>query len=99
MSAPETVHCRNPAPDKAGVNIPAWKFELVRGIILDELSNHPEGVLFKDMAGRVRSRLTTEQVRTLGSAAWHTTVVKLHLEAVSEIQRVPGTRPQLLRRA
>ena len=99
MSAAETVHCRNPDPAKAGVNIPAWKFELVRRIILDELSMNPAGVRFTDLAERVRSRLTPDQARALGSVAWHTTVVKLHLEAVSEIQRVEGARPQLLRSA
>lgn len=97
MASRQLVHCKNPDPQKQGTNIPAWKFELIRKAILESLTGHPDGVPFKDLSTLVRSRLSRSEIDALGSISWHTTVVKLHLEAVTEIERVDGSRPQLLR--
>ena len=97
MSSRESVYCRNPDPVKQGTNIPRWKFDLIRGAIVDILEKHPEGVEFKGLPQLVRSRVPDEIMGRLGSVAWYTTVVKLHLETVCEIERVPGSRPQVVR--
>lgn len=94
---PNTVHCRNPDPKKNGTNIPRWKFEAVRVAIARVLADYPEGVVFKALPPLVKNALTANEVDRLGSISWHTTVVKLHLEASSEIGRVPGAKPQIIR--
>lgn len=95
--ADETTYCRNPDPDKQGTNIPTWKYELVRGAILGAVEGSDEGVEFRRLADVVRGCLTPAQTDALGSVSWHTTVVKLHLEAVGEIERIANTRPQRVR--
>ena len=97
MMQKELVHCKNPDPDKEGTNVPRWKFETVRAAIIQALADSPDGVRFKTLPSLVRDHLSSEEAEQLGSISWHTTVVKLHLEAVAEIERVAGRRPQVIR--
>jgi len=46
----------------------------------------------------VEERLAADERANLGSTGWYTTTVKLDLEAKGEIERVPGSTPQRLRR-
>lgn len=94
--AADRVACRTPNPDKPGVtNIPAWKFDLLRGIILDLLKDGE--VRFSDLASLVSERLDDDQKAQLGSVGWHVTTVKLELEVRGEIARDPGPGPQRIR--
>jgi hypothetical protein len=98
MTLEERVLCRNPDPAKHGTRIPRWKYELVRDAIFHALDSRPGGFPFRDLPSFVGRTLTADDVHRLGSVSWHTTVVKLDLEAGHEIERVAGSRPQLLRR-
>jgi hypothetical protein len=97
MMVDEKVLCRNPDPAKQGTRIPRWKYDLVRDAILSALKTRPKGFPFRDLPTQVRKRLTGDDARAVGSISWHTTVVKLDLEARGTIERIREARPQLLR--
>ena len=99
MDATDRVVCRNPDPRKETTRIPRWKHEAVRRAILRAVAVRPAGVPFGELPRRVRRALSAAQLAELGSVTWHTTVVKLDLEARGEIRRVPGTKPQLVVRS
>ncbi len=90
--------CLNPALGKQGTRIVRWKYDLLRGAILDVIPDNAEGVAFKQLAELVERRLSAQQLKRLGSLGWYTTTVKLDLEARGEIERVPDSKPQRLRR-
>ena len=95
----QKVPCRTPAEGREGVtNIPAWKFDLLRGAIHEVLGTAGE-VAFGDLNDRVRAGLDPDELERLGSLGWHVTTVKLELEVRGEIERVPGKRPQKIRLA
>jgi len=98
MTVEDRVLCENPDKGKKGTRIPRWKYELVSDAILMALEKKPGGFPFRDLPTYVRSCLTRDDAAKLGSVSWHTTVVKLDLEAKGTIERVPGSKPQLLRR-
>ncbi len=56
-----------------------------------------------DVANAVTMRILSDAVRAQlgdsfdGSINWYVTSVKLDLEARSEVERIPGKRPQILR--
>ena len=54
---------------------------------------------FSELAMAVEDRLTPGQLERLGSIMWYVTTVKLDLEVKGELERVPGARPQRLRRS
>jgi Family of unknown function (DUF6958) len=74
------------------------KYTLIRAILLDIVPRSTAGIPFIGLAGQVTKALTHEQLADLGSVGWLTTNVKLDLEARGEIERVPGSSPQRLRR-
>jgi hypothetical protein len=92
----EKVLCRTPSAGKSAKRIDRWKFELLRKAILSSLSTKEPGVVFNDLFGLVEARLTKRQIEEIGSIPWYTTTVKLELEVVGEIARVPGSSPQRL---
>jgi hypothetical protein len=94
----EKILCQTPTPGKKGTRIPKWKYALIREAILQVVPANEQGVAFKDLAGLVEKRLSPEKLERLGSLLWHTTTVKLDLEARGEIERIPGSKPQRLRR-
>ena len=93
MTADDRVLCRNPDATKAGVRLPAWKFDTIRRAILDELAGGP--VPLREMTDRIRLRIPSADLETLGKLGWHMMGVKLELEVRGEIRRLPGT-PQRL---
>lgn len=99
MVTPPKVLCENPDPDKKPVRIARWKYDLVRQAILSVLHAAPEGVALGRLSGLVRAELMREEVKRLGSVSWYTVVVKLDLEAKGLVERVAGTRPQVIRAA
>ena len=97
MTTDERITCHTPTPGKKPTRIHKWKYDLLRGIILDVLSEDDEGVEFRVLPNLIDARLTPEQRSNLGSVSWYTTSVKLDMEVKGDIERVPGARPQRLR--
>lgn len=93
------VLCQNPTPGKQGTYIPKWKYDLMRNAILEVVPRNDVGVHFKDLPSMVDKTLTEVDRQRLGSVSWYATTVKLDLEARGEIERVPGVKPQRLRKA
>ncbi|MGD2253575.1 MAG: hypothetical protein PVF70_11735 [Anaerolineales bacterium] len=98
MSKDERVLCRTPTPGKQGVRIAKWKYNRVRQAILGVLPEAGDGIEFRRLPELVKASLSEEESEELGSISWYTTTVKLELEVRSEIERVPASKPQRLRR-
>ena len=94
----EKVICENPDRGKSPTRIDAWKYQLISRAIMKSVPNKGDGVLFKDLTGKVKRMLTAEQQRKIGSIMWYTVTVKLDLEAKGHIVRVPKSKPQRLLR-
>ncbi|NIS83219.1 MAG: hypothetical protein GTO14_24135 [Anaerolineales bacterium] len=90
--------CLNPTPGKHGTRIPKWKYDLIRHAILKVVPKNDEGITFKELPSLIEKTLTELDQHRLGSVSWYTTTVKLDLEVRGEIERIPGMRPQRLRR-
>ncbi|KIC50025.1 hypothetical protein [Tateyamaria sp. ANG-S1] len=92
----DKVACRTPAEGRDGVtNIPAWKFDAVRGAILDTLADGPiKAMTLKDAVGE---RLDPETLEKLGKLGWHVVTVKLEMEVRGEIERLDVKGPQQIR--
>ena len=97
MTTDERITCHIPTPGKKPTRIHRWKYDLLRGIILDILAGSPDGVQFRSLPSLIEERLTPEQRASLGSVSWYTTTVKLDMEVKGDIERVPRATPQLLR--
>ncbi len=94
----EKILCKTPTPGKAPTRIPKWKFDVVRAAILTLVGREGE-VYFTDLPEKVGALLDAAARAELGSLAWHVTTVKLHMETVGEIRRVPGKGRQRIARA
>ena len=89
------VACRTPTPGRKGVtNIPQWRFEIIRGAIIDVMATGE--VRFAELPGLVRDRLNKEDLDRIGSISWNVTTVKLEMETRGEIIRLEGKGPQRL---
>ncbi len=95
--ADEKIQLRHP-DGKAAPRIDKSKYTLIRAILLDIIPRNAAGIPFIGLADQVSKSLTREQLADLGSVGWLTTNIKLDLEARGEIERVPGSSPQRLRR-
>jgi len=89
----EKIMTLHPDSEKQGVNIDRKKYDQVREAILAEIDARGE-VAFSDLPPAVERRLPSFE----GSVSWYTVSVKLDLEARQLIERVPGKKPQHLRR-
>ena len=93
----DRVGCRTPAEGRDGVtNIPAWKFDLIRGHIADILSDGTPQV-YNEVRDAVGARLSAEEADALGKLGWHVITVKLELEVRGDIERVKARGPQQIR--
>lgn len=101
MIEEDRVICRTPTEGREGVTrIPRWKYDCIRRAILETLDESETGIVrFKDLCEAVRGRLTSNQLAKLGSVMWHVTSVKLNMEVEGELMRVPGAKPQALKKA
>jgi len=99
MNDDTRVICHTPTPGKKPTRIHKWKYDLLRGIILDILAGSGDGVEFRSLPGLIDARISPEQRAVLGSVSWYTTTVKLDMEVKGDIERVPGAKPQRLRLA
>ncbi|NWF68463.1 MAG: hypothetical protein HXY40_05205 [Chloroflexi bacterium] len=87
------IMAQHPDPKKKGVRISQEKYDIMRAAILEALHEHPQ-LKFQELAKIVEEKLSG---RFDGSILWYMTAVKLDMEVKKEIERVPGTRPHLLR--
>ncbi|MHA2424003.1 MAG: DUF6958 family protein [Candidatus Thorarchaeota archaeon] len=78
---------------KEGVNIEREKYDLLRCTILEVLDGSNQ-ISFKELGAEIKQRIGKE---FSGSVSWYYTTVKLDLEARGEIERIPGSKPQMLR--
>jgi hypothetical protein len=78
---------------KEGVNIEREKYDLLRCTIIEVLDGTNQ-LSFKALRDEIEQRIGRD---FKGSVSWYYTTVKLDLEARGEIERVPGTKPQMLR--
>jgi len=93
----EKILCLTPTPGKQGTRIDQWKYETLRRAIRRAVPENKTGVEFVKLPELVRSYLTDEEVKKLGSLTWYVTTVKLHLEVIGEIERIPNSKPQRIR--
>ena len=85
-----TLH---PDPQKEGVNIERDKYDQIKSAIFASLEEHGE-LSFTELSELVNQRLAGQFD---GSITWYVTTIKLDLEARGEIERIPGSKPQMLR--
>ncbi len=90
----QTIH---PEAGKQGTRVDVAKYEAMKAALLAVVPAAGDGIPFQDLAGAVRPHLPAE-VFANASVSWYVTTVKLDLEARGLIERVPGARPQRLRR-
>jgi uncharacterized protein DUF6958 len=83
---------------KGGKLIARDLYEAVRRAILKSVPAGGYGIGFRDLP-RAVERSAPRGLFDERSASWYTTTVKLDLEARGLIERVPGSKPQRLRRA
>lgn len=92
------VQTRHPQSGKSMPRIAKTTYDSIRRAILKAVPSTERGTEFRALPEKV-SRLLPKRIRDeIGSVGWYTTTVKLDLEARGEIERVPGSRPQRLRR-
>ncbi|MCY3637753.1 MAG: hypothetical protein OXG80_01515 [Chloroflexi bacterium] len=97
MNDDSRVVCHTPTPGKKPTRIHKWKYDLLRGIILDILDSSADGVEFRSLPSFIDACLNPEQRANLGSVGWYTTTVKLDMEVQGDIERIPNASPQRLR--
>jgi hypothetical protein len=82
---------------KEGVRIERAKYDEMRRALLRVVGRGCAGVPFRELKERVAEHLSDE-VFGGASVSWYCVTVKLDLEARGELERVPGARPQRVRR-
>ena len=98
MTDDTPVVCETPTPGKSPTRIHKWKYDLIREAILNVVPGGDAAIEFRSLPSLVTGELSADQLSNLGSVSWYTTTVKLDLEVKGEIERVPGSKPQSLRR-
>lgn len=94
----EKILCETPTPGKQGTRILRWKYDLVRDALRRVVPKSKAGIAFSDLAPLVGAALSEADRKRLGSLMWYLTTVKLHMEVIGELERVPDVVPQRLRR-
>lgn len=91
------VMCLTPTPGKQGTRIDQWKYDALRRAIRKAVPKNKTGVEFVKLPELARPFLAGDELKKLGSLVWYVTTVKLHLEVIGEIARVPNSKPQRIR--
>jgi hypothetical protein len=82
---------------KSKVRVREDLYQQLSQALLRVIPRHEDGVRLLDIPERLKGNLSSKLWKGL-SLKWHIMVVKLDLEARKMIGRVPGSRPQRLRR-
>ncbi len=92
----DRITMKNPNTGRDDTRIRRVMYEPVRAAILAAVAEAGE-LEFQDLRNEVERR-TPAGLWDNASVGWYTTTVKLDLEARGEIERVPRSSPQRLRR-
>jgi hypothetical protein len=92
------VQTKHPQPGKLAPRISRIKYDAIRDAILRVVPRHSDGIPFQDVPDLVQRVLPRRVKERFGSITWYTVTVKLDLEARGVLERVPGARPQRIRR-
>lgn len=90
----DKIQTLNPNPGKKGKRIARDKYDTLRTAILAALEER-EPQEFYELLHSTEAGL---EGRFEGSVSWYYVTVKLDMEARGEIERIPGTSPQQIRR-
>lgn len=82
---------------KPSAFIPVRRYEAMRKALIAALRKAPDGLGLVDLAERASQHLPAWWTREGWDEMWHTTSVKLHLEHLGELERVPGAKPHRVR--
>lgn len=82
-------------PSKTAPSINTSAYEAYRDALLAVIPADENGIAFKDLSAAAEA--FAPNLNQHGSVGWYTTTVKLHLEAIGIIERVPKSRPQRVR--
>ena len=93
----DKILCRTPTPGKQPTRIDRRKYDLVHRAIIAVLASNEQEIEFRELPSLVSQQIAPDDLNKLGSVSWYTTTVKLDMEVKGEIERVPGSKPQLLR--
>lgn len=91
------VLCETPTPGKKTTRIAKWKYDLIRTAILAVVPSNDQGVEFSKLPELIERQISADDLKRLGSVSWYTTTVKLDMEVNGVIERVPASKPQMLR--
>lgn len=94
----EMVEALHPDPAKAGTRVNRAQYEAYRAALERVIPSDDEGVAYAELATLVDPMIADEHRSASGGCGWWVTTVKLDLEARGVIERVPGVRPQRVRR-
>ena len=89
---------RNVNSGSRGFSVTSEKYQPIRKAILASLPRSRAGMTFTALVSSVQQRVPKALFPKPGSVSWYTKVVQLDLEANGVIERVPGEKPQRLRR-
>ena len=89
---------KNMSKGSGGFAVTAEKYEPIRKAILASIPRSKDGVSFNELVVAVKGRVSEEHFPKRGSVAWYTKVVQLDLESKGQIERIPGAKPQRVRR-
>ena len=98
MPKDEKIMVETLTPGKQPTRIDRWKYDLVREAILSVVPADENGIEFSQLVQLVEGSIPADDLERLGSVSWYTTTVKLDMEVKGEIERVPSSKPQRLRR-
>ncbi len=93
--AEEKIQTRSPIEGSGGTRISKTKYDAYKKAILKVVPKSKDGITFNELPKAVK-RVLPKHIE--GSVNWYTVCVKLDLEARGMIERVPGSKPQRLRR-
>jgi len=89
---------RNVNKGSGGFSVTPQKYEPIRKAILAALPRGTAGLTFQELVASVARKVPDGLFPKRGSVSWYTKVVQLDLEANGLIERVPGQKPQRIRR-
>ncbi|OGC90975.1 MAG: hypothetical protein A2W25_07810 [candidate division Zixibacteria bacterium RBG_16_53_22] len=93
MPSQSKIYTRTVTPGKKGVNIDRARYAIIHDSILAALKEKGE-ILFVNLPEFVSRKL---KGRFDGNISWYTTTVKLDMERRKIIERIPDSKPQVLR--
>ncbi len=93
MASKTRVFTQTVTPGKRGIHIEKAKYEPIHDAILAVLKERKE-IQFADLSAAVSLKLKSGFE---GNISWYATTVKLDMERRRIIERVPGSKPQVLR--